>query len=195
MPRPNQPRDVFAEEHLAHRIKLEREKRGWTYEGLAQRMTDVGCPINQSALYKVEQAQPRRRITVDELVALARVFDIPVQDLLTDPKLLAFQQVIPLLTKWRQVAWRRSEAVREADRELADIQERLKEVSATSPDAAEAVQAYWQAWAEDEVASLSDENFEQIRRYMKPGFSRERLQEMWRDGYAARFLGSSEGKR
>ena len=50
------------------------EQRGWSYTGLAQRMTAQGCAIDQSALYKIEKGNPRRRISVDELVALREVF-------------------------------------------------------------------------------------------------------------------------
>lgn len=149
MPRPNQPRDVFAEDHLAQRIQLEREKRGWTYEGLAKRMTDVGCPINQSALYKVEQAKPRRRITVDELVALARVFDIPAGDLLTDPKLLAYKVVVPLLDEWRGTLQRRAQVVQESDSRLKALQEEITAIAAQSPEAAATISRYFDIWAED----------------------------------------------
>lgn len=94
MPRPHRQRSVFAEDYLAARITSEREKRGWTLEGLAKRMTDVGCPLAPSAIYKVEQGQPRRRIVVDELVAFSRVFGIPVDQLLLDPKIEAAKRVI-----------------------------------------------------------------------------------------------------
>ncbi len=82
MPPRNPARALFTEDGLAHRIAYERDQRGWTYEGLAKRMTDAGCAINQSAIYKIEKGKPRRRITVDELVALAKVFDLDVNDLL-----------------------------------------------------------------------------------------------------------------
>jgi hypothetical protein len=42
----------------------------------------AGCAIQPSALYKVEKGDPPRRITVDELVALATVFELEVSDLL-----------------------------------------------------------------------------------------------------------------
>ena len=84
----NAPRTLLEEDQLADRVAYERERRGWTYEGLALRMTQIGCPINQSALYKVEKASPRRRITVAELVALARVFGVGVEELLTPVELL-----------------------------------------------------------------------------------------------------------
>jgi transcriptional regulator with XRE-family HTH domain len=69
------------EEVVARRVEQLRQVRKMTYEGLAQRMTDVGCPIQPSALYKIEKGSPRRRITVDELVALATVFEIALDEL------------------------------------------------------------------------------------------------------------------
>lgn len=82
MPRPNPLRMVQNEANLAERIAYERERRGWTYEGTAKRMTEIGCTIQGSAIYKIEKAEPRRRISVDELVAFAAIFETTVEDLL-----------------------------------------------------------------------------------------------------------------
>ena len=78
MSRPNKQRTVGAEDVLASRIATERAARGWSYERIAQEMTAVGCPIQGSAIFKVEKGAPRRRVSVDELVALSRVWAIPV---------------------------------------------------------------------------------------------------------------------
>jgi transcriptional regulator with XRE-family HTH domain len=82
MPRPNKPRRIGHEQALAARIAFERETRGWSYEGLASRMEKAGCAINGSAIYKIERADPPRRVTVDEFVAFARVFQVPIEELL-----------------------------------------------------------------------------------------------------------------
>ena len=86
MPRPNEQRAIHSEAGLARRIAFEREARGWTLDGLAKRMTDVGCPIHSSAIYKIESNDPPRRITVDELVGFSRVLGIPVEELLLPPE-------------------------------------------------------------------------------------------------------------
>lgn len=83
MPRPNPPRTLQSETNLARRIAHERDSRGMSYEGLADRMTKAGCPIQASAIYKIEKMNPPRRITVDELVGFAQVFEVSVEDLLT----------------------------------------------------------------------------------------------------------------
>ncbi len=85
MPRPNRPRSITAEANLAQRLAVERDRRGWTYEGLAERMEREGCSIQGSALFKVEKGRPPRRVTVDELAALSIVFQMPLQQLISDP--------------------------------------------------------------------------------------------------------------
>jgi hypothetical protein len=45
-------------------------------------MTTLGCRLNQSAINKIERGDPPRRITVDELIAFAQVFELEVEDLL-----------------------------------------------------------------------------------------------------------------
>lgn len=88
MPRPNRPRSVEGESNLALRIQREREYRKLSYEGLARLMTDTGCSMQGSAIYKIEKGNPPRRITVDELVAFAGVFDTDVQEMLTPVEVL-----------------------------------------------------------------------------------------------------------
>jgi transcriptional regulator with XRE-family HTH domain len=84
MPPRGEPKRIGAEEFLARRVQYERERRGWTHTGLAKRISEAGCPMNQSALWKIENGEPRRRITVDEAVAFATVFEINVSELLAD---------------------------------------------------------------------------------------------------------------
>ena len=101
MPRPNPGRLAVEEDRLARRIAYERERREMTYEGLALRMTQAGCPTNASALYKIEKQQPRRRITVSELVALGSVFGVEIADLLTPPEILISGLGRELFSEWR----------------------------------------------------------------------------------------------
>ena len=91
--RPNKPRGIFAEDHLAQRVAAERDARGWTNDGLAKRMTDAGCPMTASAIFKIEKAEPRRRIVVDELVTFAKVFGLPLEELLIPPSLARGREI------------------------------------------------------------------------------------------------------
>lgn len=102
VPRQNRPRSIGREEDLARRIAYERDLRGWSYAGLASRMTAAGCAIDPSALYKIENATPRRRISVDELVALSRVLEIPMADLLVPPEIAADKHAMKLLENYRK---------------------------------------------------------------------------------------------
>lgn len=81
MARPNLPRTVMVERHLAGKIAYERRRRELTYEALARLLTDAGCPIQASAIQKIEKGG--RRIVVDEAVAFAMVFDVSLKDFLT----------------------------------------------------------------------------------------------------------------
>jgi len=86
--RQNRWRSVEGESNLARRIQREREYRGMSYEVLAKAMTAKGCSIQGSAIYKMEKGTPPRRITVDELVTFADVFETTVEDLLTPVEVL-----------------------------------------------------------------------------------------------------------
>ena len=88
MARLNKGRTIAAEANLADRIRMEREARSLTNEGLAKLMTDAGCSMHGSAIHKIENGEPRRRISVDELVAFASVFETSVEELLTPVELL-----------------------------------------------------------------------------------------------------------
>ena len=123
MPRPNAPRTMTYESNLARRIEHERERRDWTYERLAQRMTEAGCAIHSSAIFKIVKGQPPRKITVDEFMAFAEVFDLEPDDLLLPPELALTEELRTLVREhyeavkaWRPY-WRRVLATKQA---LAD---------------------------------------------------------------------------
>jgi transcriptional regulator with XRE-family HTH domain len=140
MPRPNPGRELYAEEHLAQRIQAERERLGWSYEGLAKRMAAAGCPVDQSAIYKIERQKPRRRITVDELVGLSKVFEIDVADLLVAPEIAAVQEVRPLVGRFFQLRSQLAKVTRENHAEQATVLERLSSLTKDHPAAKAAVE-------------------------------------------------------
>ncbi|MDA0634372.1 helix-turn-helix transcriptional regulator [Nonomuraea sp. MCN248] len=74
----------FSEENVALRIAWEMRRRGWSQERMAQELTNAGCPTHQSAISKIVNPRPdgsRRAISVDEAIALARVFGIALEEL------------------------------------------------------------------------------------------------------------------
>jgi transcriptional regulator with XRE-family HTH domain len=99
MSRLNPQRSIGGEHNLARRIEFERTERGWSYEALAKKMTDAGCSIQASAIYKIEKMDPPRRITVDELIALAQVFRTTVENLLTPIDVLQKERAHQLLAE------------------------------------------------------------------------------------------------
>ncbi|HWI41999.1 MAG TPA: helix-turn-helix transcriptional regulator [Nocardioides sp.] len=107
MARRNANRSIGSERALARRVAWEREKRGWSYEGLASRMTLEGCPIQASALFKIEKSDPPRRITVDELVALARVMNTTPDELLRPVEVVLHDEIRELADQddaaWEQL--------------------------------------------------------------------------------------------
>lgn len=99
-----------SERALARRITYEREKRGWKQVALAARMSALGCPLTQSAISKIENEDPPRRITVDELVAFSQVFEISAEELLLPPELVADHEALALLEEWRAARTAESQA-------------------------------------------------------------------------------------
>ncbi|MFE2017558.1 helix-turn-helix domain-containing protein [Streptomyces sp. NPDC059499] len=67
---------------MAAHVAVEREARGWSTAELARRVTDAGCPLSQSAVWRIESGEPRRKISVDELIAFGKVFERSIEELL-----------------------------------------------------------------------------------------------------------------
>lgn len=76
---------LYSEGNAAARIGLEREVRGWSTTELAARMTKAGVPMNQTAIWRIENGNPRRKITLDEALGFARVFELPLEELMSPP--------------------------------------------------------------------------------------------------------------
>jgi transcriptional regulator with XRE-family HTH domain len=91
------------EDHVAARIKLEREVRGWSTVKLAEEMAAAGHPINQSAIWRIERGKPRRRVNLDEALGFCKVFDITMQDLIGPPGELATPRIRQLVREHVQM--------------------------------------------------------------------------------------------
>lgn len=68
---------LYSEGNVAGRVALEREVRGWSTTELAERVTRAGVKMNQTAVWRIENGSPRRRINLDEALAFSRVFELP----------------------------------------------------------------------------------------------------------------------
>ena len=143
MPRPNKRRAVLAEDNLARRIAAERDARGWTNDGLAKRMTDVGCAMTGSAIFKIEKGEPRRRIVVDELVAFASVFGVPISELLVPPEVVADAEAARRVVDWSLLDDRAHAAIAERD----EAWDGLMEYVTAHPESAGGAAEFLEAWA------------------------------------------------
>lgn len=135
MPRPKPARKLISEQNVAERVAYEREQRGWSYAGLAQRLTAVGCAIDPSALYKIEKADPPRRITVDELVGLSEVFGLTLTELVTPLDVIVSEQTLKLIG-----------ACRSAHEQMGDAFDDLAAHVAAHPKAGEVFESEWSEW-------------------------------------------------
>lgn len=100
-------RRIESEDALARRVKVERERRGWSQETLARRVEDVlGGGFPQSAVSRIEKGRGRRSITVEELLALSDVFGIPFDELLLPADVAADRELYRLLDAAADAHWR-----------------------------------------------------------------------------------------
>lgn len=124
MPRPNPSRSMPFEGYVAANLRRERERRGMTFESLALAMTQAGCPIQPSALHKIEKGDPPRRITVNEMWALSQILKVSVVDLCSPP-------VGPLPSEVWELVRRAEEILRHSahlQAELEDLEHHLEVV-------------------------------------------------------------------
>lgn len=143
MPRPNAPRSLAGEETVAERISYERSARGWSYEALAKHMTDAGVPLNQSAIQKIEKGNPRRRISVDELLGFAKVFQTNISDLVLNREIGGDAHAAQLFNRWQKAegdveeARLRADAAHKAFEEhvgiYPDVMERITQAASERP--------------------------------------------------------------
>lgn len=69
------------ERNLRRRIEWELADRHWSYQDLVDRLARVGLRTQKSAINKMLKGEPPKRMTANELFALAEVFEMEVTDL------------------------------------------------------------------------------------------------------------------
>ncbi|CAN5121274.1 hypothetical protein BH11ACT1_BH11ACT1_19350 [soil metagenome] len=143
MPRPNRTRRVLAEVNLARRIAAERDARTMTNDGLAKRMTDEGCAMTGSAIFKIEKGEPRRRIVVDELVAFSKVFGVPIEELLLPPEVAAKKDLMNLVVAWNVAATEASAATARRD----DAWDAITTYAQKRPEVTPVLEDIFETWA------------------------------------------------
>jgi transcriptional regulator with XRE-family HTH domain len=93
------PGETSAEENIARRIEWEMSQRGWSQERLSKEMSDAGCPLHQSSISKIVRPRDgkRRTISFDEAVALAKVFNLTLDDLRLPIEVIRSREVYVLI--------------------------------------------------------------------------------------------------
>lgn len=86
---------LSGEENVAVRIRLEREARGWSTNGLSDRLNEAGFEMNPSAVWRIENR--KRRINLDEAIGFAEVFGIDLRNLVGPPQLAAKARAMELI--------------------------------------------------------------------------------------------------
>lgn len=155
-------RRTRAEQFMAERIQEEREKKGWSFRQLSNALRDLPedtrLEIDPSALYKIETPTAegkRRRITVDEAVSFAAVFEVSLSEWLLIPHSQTtiegwrkFMGLVDELDKARvantEYVWGIN-AVRKLVRDNPALREEIKEFQKSE---AEKVRSRLKAWEE-----------------------------------------------
>lgn len=126
------PATVSVEAGLPERIRHLRERVPLTHTELAARLADFGWRTDRTTLWKIENPSAgngRRKIAIDELIALSRAFGVTVTELLLP------EGAVAELDVWRafQDATEALEEVRRHWRAYAHGIERVRAAAAASP--------------------------------------------------------------
>lgn len=144
MPRQSRERGTGTEASLAKRVEFERKEHGLSHEALAKKMTDAGCKIQGSAIYKIEKADPPRRITVDELTAFAEVFtDGDVKEMLKTVEDVERERASEMAQEWIAA----TVALDDAHAGVVHAAVRLGEIARSAPEVYESIAHTWLAAA------------------------------------------------
>jgi transcriptional regulator with XRE-family HTH domain len=68
-------------ETFTQAMREERERRRWSQAELARRVTDLGHPLDNSRLSRLESGQVKK-VTLDDAIAIAAALDVPPLSLL-----------------------------------------------------------------------------------------------------------------
>jgi transcriptional regulator with XRE-family HTH domain len=122
-----------SEKWLARRVLVERQARGWSQAELSRRLRKAGYPLHQSAISKIEsppKGEGARAITIGEAIGLARVFDIPLGELLLPPEAMRFAAYAHQLVKGPELMAK----VLLARTDLNDLVTRVAQALAETPE-------------------------------------------------------------
>jgi transcriptional regulator with XRE-family HTH domain len=151
--RPPGPDDWASE-----RIRHEREQRGWSTAELARRVTLAGVPVRQQTVWQVESGEPRRKLSVGEAATFARVFDIPLAELMMPPEEIMIRSLVEVARAF--IEWRRDAGVLAA--RLLRIAQQISELSPEAVYDATVVEKY------SGLSGTSDQAIRELEEITKP---------------------------
>ena len=141
MPRPNRQRTIASEANLARRIAFEREQRSLSYEALAKLMTEAGCSMQGSAIFRIEKGEPPRRVTVDELVAFGGIFGLTLDALLEPIELVEQREAKELIVELDAAG----DAFADTIARMMRLLVAFDKLADSNPELSEYVDRHWQA--------------------------------------------------
>lgn len=83
------------EDNAAKRIKVERDKRGWSTTTLSELLNEAGYDMNPSAVWRIENG--KRRINLDEAIGFADAFGVSLANFVGPPTLAAAGQAMEMI--------------------------------------------------------------------------------------------------
>jgi transcriptional regulator with XRE-family HTH domain len=115
MPRRPPAVEAGPDEWAAWRVRYERERRNWSQGELARQITTAGVPMQQQAVWKIENGDPPRKISYGEAIAFCRVFGIEnVADLGQPPESLITREMHGLIDEVQELSALRSKLIDQA---------------------------------------------------------------------------------
>jgi transcriptional regulator with XRE-family HTH domain len=127
-----------ADLYFGTRVRAERERRGWSQEELAKRLTDKGIPVYASTIAKIESEKKPRAARLGEAAGIADLFGVSLDSLLGRKPGAQRNELTYLLRALRQSA-------QKALGDLETVRELLEELP-TQFDGANGPQTLSNAW-------------------------------------------------
>ncbi|WP_030898795.1 helix-turn-helix domain-containing protein [Streptomyces sp. NRRL F-5126] len=142
---------LSGEENAATRVKLEREKRGWSTTVVSDRLNDAGFDMNPSAVWRIENR--KRRINLDEAIGFAEIFGVALSNFVGPPGLATMGRAMELIDN--VVATYR--ASHRANHEARRARDQLDAYLAEHPDIREEADVMVSNAIAGEVMKVNDE--------------------------------------